>query len=70
MGVNQFTAYTEQEFIERFLNNRYDMVDTTQQVDSNLKAVIVDWTAKGAVGPVRNQGMCGGGVLYSTLGGV
>jgi len=32
--------------------------------------VLVDWTQKGAVAPTKNQGMCGGGAVFSTLGGV
>ncbi len=35
-----------------------------------VKAVIIDWVAKGAVGPVKNQGVCGSAVLYSTIGGL
>ena len=30
--------------------------------------MIIDWSAKGAVGPVRNQGQCGSWALYATLG--
>jgi C1A family cysteine protease len=30
----------------------------------------VDWVEKGAVTPIKNQGMCGGAVLFATLGGV
>ena len=70
MGVNQFTAYTEKEFSERFFNHWYQIVSSVEQIESNLNAVIVDWTTKGLVGPLRNQGLCGSGVLYSFLGGV
>lgn len=35
-----------------------------------MEAVIIDWTEKGAVGPVRNQGVCGSGALFGTLGAV
>jgi cathepsin L len=36
----------------------------------NVEAVVIDWVEKGAVSPVKNQGICGSGVLYATLGGV
>jgi hypothetical protein len=70
MGVNQFPAYTEKEFSERFFNHRYQIVSSVEQIESNLNAVIVDWTTKGLVGPLRKQGSCGSGVPYSFLGGV
>ena len=70
MGANQFTALSEEEFKHRFLN--LDLAQGAVDVEDSgeVKAVIVDWVQKGAVGPVKNQGSCGSGVLYSTLGGV
>ena len=56
--------------MHRYLNHKWQISGNAEQVDSNFKAVIVDWTSKGAVGPVRNQGTCGGDTLHSTLGGV
>lgn len=70
MAVNQFTIYTEDEFAERFLGKQIEHSATQREaVESpSVEAVIIDWAEKGAVGPVRNQGTCGSGVLYGTLG--
>jgi len=35
-----------------------------------VKAVIIDWTKKGAVSPVKNQGACGGAAIFATIGGM
>lgn len=32
--------------------------------------MIIDWSLKGAVSPVKNQGACGAAGVFSTLGGV
>jgi C1A family cysteine protease len=71
MGVNQFTVYTQQEFAQRFLGlGQMPVSRTIENREDNVEAVIVDWVERGAVGPVKNQGLCGGAALYSTLGGV
>lgn len=70
MGVNQFTAFSEEEFRHRFLN--LDIPQGSVEVEDSTKVMgaTVDWVKEGAVGPVKNQGNCGNAVLYSTLGGV
>ena len=70
MGVNQFTIYTQEEFTQRFLSHVQTPTKDIQNKDDKLTGVIVDWVDQGAVAPVKNQGICGGGALYATLGGV
>lgn len=73
MGVNQFTMYSEEEFVERFLNSKIVRIDPSvsgKGKEGEVKAVTVDWVERGAVSPVKNQGTCGSGVLFSTLGGM
>lgn len=43
MGVNQFTAFSEEEFKQRFLNLDLDQASTEVKDTSEVKAVIIDW---------------------------
>jgi len=45
------------EFVNSFISDK---------VDDDY----VDWTERGAVGPVKTQGECGSGTVYATVGGV
>ena len=61
MGINQFAIYSEEEFLNIFLSPvpmraRYNERDSPMHKINSTENI--DWTTKGAISPVRDQGNC------------
>lgn len=73
LAVNQFADMTLDEFVSTRMGRRGPILgpeDSYETLDDTNLPSTVDWTAKGAVYKVKDQGNCGSCWAFSVVGGL
>lgn len=69
-GVNQFTALTQEEFVEKHLGVFEPISTVGFNEEDKIVGIEIDWIAFGAVSSVKNEGSCQANYAFSAVGAV